>query len=75
MRTHPNGKYIPKRSAQIKRKRREAKKDDRDGGVIMIKYYLFCIRWLWKNRNWSDTRQKYKAMNKAWNKRSKRNGR
>ena len=26
MRTHPNGKYIPKRSAQIKRKRREAKK-------------------------------------------------
>ena len=48
--------------------------EDREGEVITIKYYLFCIRWLWKNRNWSDTRQKYKAMNKAWNKRSKRNG-
>lgn len=31
-----------------------------------IKYYLFAIRWLWKNREWSDTRQKYRAMNREW---------
>ena len=31
-----------------------------------IRYYLFAIRWLWKHRNWKDTRQKYKAMNKDW---------
>lgn len=29
-----------------------------------IKYYLFCIKWLWKNREWKNTRQKFKAMNK-----------
>ena len=28
----------------------------------MIKYYYKCVKWLWKNRNWSNTRQKYKAM-------------
>ena len=29
-------------------------------------YYLFCIRWLWKNREWENTRQKFKAMEKAY---------
>lgn len=28
----------------------------------MIKYYIFAIRWLWKNRRWSNTRQKFKAL-------------
>lgn len=28
-------------------------------------YYLFCIKWLWKNREWENTRQKFKAMEKA----------
>lgn len=31
-----------------------------------IRFYLFCIRWLWKNRTWRNTRQKYKAMDKAF---------
>ena len=26
-----------------------------------IRYYIFCIKWLWKNRNWENTRQKWKA--------------
>ena len=30
-----------------------------------ILYYLFCIRWLWRNRRWRETRQKYKAFDKA----------
>ena len=34
----------------------------------MIKYYLFCIKWLWQNRNWQNSRQKFKAMEKAWKK-------
>lgn len=29
-----------------------------------LKYYIFVIRWLWRNRKWKDTQQKYKAMNK-----------
>jgi hypothetical protein len=32
----------------------------------MIKYYLFCIKWLYKHRNWKNTRQKFKAMEKAY---------
>ena len=31
-----------------------------------IRYYLFCIRWLWQNREWENTRQKFKAMEKAY---------
>lgn len=31
-----------------------------------IKYYLFCIRWLWKNREWESTRQKFKRLDKDW---------
>lgn len=33
-------------------------------------YYLFCIRWLWKNRDWENTRQKFKAMEKAYHKKN-----
>lgn len=31
-----------------------------------IRFYLFCIRWLWKNRTWAETRQKYRALARAW---------
>ena len=31
-------------------------------------YYLFCIMWLWKNQEWENTRQKFKAMEKAYRK-------
>ena len=30
----------------------------------MISFYFKCIRWLWENRNWQNTRQKWKAMDK-----------
>lgn len=29
-----------------------------------IKYYLKCIKWLWINREWQNTRQKFKRMAK-----------
>ena len=29
-----------------------------------ICFYLFCIGWLWRNRRWRPTRQKYKALDK-----------
>ena len=29
-----------------------------------IRYYLFAIKWLWRNREWSNTRQKFKALEK-----------
>ena len=32
-----------------------------------IKYYIFCIKWLYKNRKWDNTRQKFKAMEKEYN--------
>lgn len=31
-----------------------------------MKYILFCLWWMWKNRTWKSTRQKYKAMDKDW---------
>ena len=37
----------------------------------MIKHKLFCIGWLWKHREWENTRQKYKAMEKEYKKRCK----
>ena len=44
------------------------------GGQQMnkIKYYFFCIKWLWKNRDWANTRQKFKAMEKEYRRRSSR---
>lgn len=32
----------------------------------MIKYYIFCLRWLYKNREWGISRQKFKAMERDW---------
>ncbi len=34
----------------------------------MLKYYLFHIHWLWQHRHWDNTKQKFKAMEKAWHK-------
>lgn len=31
-----------------------------------LRHSLFCIRWLWRNRNWGASRQKYKALDRAW---------
>lgn len=31
-----------------------------------LRYYIFAIRWLWRNRSWANTRQKWKAMDRAW---------
>jgi hypothetical protein len=28
----------------------------------MVSYYFRCIKWLWKNKKWENTRQKFKAM-------------
>lgn len=36
---------------------------------MKIKYYLFCIRLLWRNRDWEGTRQKFKAMMREWEER------
>ena len=34
--------------------------------MARLKYYLFCIKWLWKNREWKPTRQKFKALENDW---------
>ena len=31
-----------------------------------IRYYIFVATWLWRNRTWENTRQKFKAMERAW---------
>ena len=31
-----------------------------------IRFYLFCIRWLWRHRSWEETRQKYRALGRDW---------
>ena len=31
----------------------------------MLKYYYECIKWLYANKEWRNTRQKWKAMDKA----------
>ena len=31
-----------------------------------LHYYWFAIRWMYLHREWHETRQKYKALNKAW---------
>lgn len=36
--------------------------------MAKVKWYLFRIKWLWKNRNWENTRQKFKAMEREWQK-------
>lgn len=37
----------------------------------LIRYYLFALRWLWNNRSWKSTRQKWKALDRAWAEREK----
>jgi hypothetical protein len=37
-----------------------------------LKYYIFVIQWLWKNRSWQDSRQKFKQMNKEWEKKNEK---
>lgn len=37
----------------------------------MVRYFLFCVKWMWKNRHWENTRQKFKAMDNAWRKHRK----
>ncbi len=32
-----------------------------------LRYYLFTIRWLWDNRTWRNSRQKWKALERAQN--------
>lgn len=32
----------------------------------MVRYYWFCLRWLWRHRYWENSRQKWKAMEKDW---------
>ena len=39
---------------------------------MKIRYILFCVRWLWKNRNWESSRQKYKALDRDWRKEERR---
>lgn len=34
----------------------------------MLHYYLFRMHWLWKNRHWHNSRQKFKAMERDWEK-------
>lgn len=38
------------------------------GGAFVrkLKYYIFCIKWLWENRQWENTRQKFKTMEKEY---------
>jgi len=31
-----------------------------------LRYYIFAARWLWRNRTWQNSRQKFKAMLKDW---------
>ena len=33
-----------------------------------IRYGLFAIRWLWNNRDWQGTRQKYKELDRQFKK-------
>ena len=30
----------------------------------MIRFYWFCIRWLWMHMHWAETRQKDKALDR-----------
>lgn len=37
--------------------------------MLKIRYYLFCIKWLYKNRKWDNTRQKFKRMERDFKER------
>lgn len=36
--------------------------------IHAIRYYLYALRWLWRNQTWADTRQKFKALERDWKK-------
>lgn len=40
--------------------------------IHKFRYYKFTIKWMWQNRTWKDTRQKWKAMDKDWKKEQKK---
>ena len=35
-------------------------------GLSKVRYYLFSIKWLYKNRNWQNNKKKFKALDKAY---------
>ena len=37
--------------------------------INKLRYWFFHIKWLWKNRGWANTRQKFKAMEKEYRRR------
>lgn len=34
----------------------------------MIKFYWFALRWLWRHRYWENSRQKWKALDRDYQK-------
>lgn len=34
--------------------------------ITKLRFLAFTVRWLWRNRTWKGTRQKYKALDRAW---------
>jgi hypothetical protein len=32
----------------------------------MLRYYIFCIGWIWKNRSWNNDRHKWKMMDRDY---------
>ena len=36
-----------------------------------VRWYMAAIRWLWQNRDWKSTRQKWKAFDRAMREESK----
>ena len=32
----------------------------------MIKYYIFCIKWIYNNREWENGRHKWKMMDRDY---------
>ena len=41
---------------------------------MITRYYWFRIKWLYKHRTWANTRQKFKAMERDWEKAQKKKG-
>ena len=37
-----------------------------------MRLMLFSIVWLWKNRKWDNTRQKFKALQRDWGRRNRK---
>lgn len=39
--------------------------DPQTADVVSVRWYIAAIRWMWENRNWANTRQKWKAFDRA----------